>query len=221
VTKALVAASLPVRLPNLAEASIDQLLGVTFTKSTSPAYPLAVAIAAEAANYEAAVVGGKLAHFAIFARNRAEAGRARALLHYVASWKSVQIFVGGRLVQQAYQAMRVLDCYLEACGSTDWQAHCLSVIDDPLVELPGAGSLSMTIAILDKPRPKQALEIGRYTFPCMLIHGTLRLAKEHPASIADQIQAAAVHAGCDWCPHFDARNYRKVGTRTVLTDLFD
>lgn len=205
---------------NLAEASIGHLLGVSFAKSSSPSYPLAVAVASEAANYEAAVIGGKPAHFAVFAKSRIEAGRARTLLHYVAGWKGVQIFAGGRLVQQVYQANQVLDCYLEACGSTDWQAHCFSVIDDPLVDLPDSCGLYLTIS-LEKPKPKQAIEVDRYTFPCTLIRGELRVAKEHPASIHDQIQAEAVRSGCDWCPRFDAGNYRKVGSRTILTDLFD
>ncbi len=43
---------------------------------------------------------------------------------------------------------------------------------------------------------------------------------DHPASPEDQIQAGAVGNGCDWCPFFDPRGYRRIGTRVTSKARF-
>ena len=61
-------------------------------------------------------------------------------------------------------------------------------------------------------KPKLEL-VDHYLFPCSyLLEFGFRFQTAHPASPEDQIQAAAVKAGCAWCPYFDAGAYEKLGT---------
>lgn len=202
-------------------ASFDNLLSVTFAKSTSQSYPLAVNIAQGAAHYEELTIGNKFVHFAIFAKTREDAGRAHALIHYISGWKSAQIFAGGKLIQNLWQVTQVLECFLEASGCADLRAHCQKVIDDPYVEKPEETGLSFSIRLEEKPSLKQAVEIDRYIFPCSFLHQRFRFQIDHPSKPQDQIQAAGVEAGCDWCPNFQPMEYKKIGTRTVIKEFFE
>ncbi len=107
------------------------LLAVSFAKSASDAYPLAVNVAQGAARYAEVEIGTQCVHLVAFAKTPEDAARALALLHYVAGWKSAQVFAAGRLVANAYSVAEVLECYLQASACTDRSAHCQTVIDDP------------------------------------------------------------------------------------------
>lgn len=202
-------------------ASVDSLLVITFQKSTSKSYPLAVNVSQGASNYTEMNVGNKLVHFVKFNKTREDAGRAHTLISYISGWKGIQIFTGGKLVQNTWQVNQVLDCFLEASGCNDWRAHCYKIIDDPFIDEPEDLSVSFSINMVDKPRPKQSVDIDRYTFPCDLLQERFRFQIDHPSKPEDQIQAGAVKYGCDWCPHFDAKNFKKSGNRTVIKDFFE
>ena len=78
-----------------------------------------------------------------------------------------------------------------------------------------------TIRLSTAPEPpRQRLEIDRYLFPCSLLKDRFRFQVDHPASPEDQIQAGAVGSGCDWCPFFDPRDYRRIGTRVASKAVF-
>ncbi len=203
-------------------ASLENLLVVSFPKSTSKSYPLAVNIAKGANYYDEIIVGNKPVHFVVFGKTREEAGRAQALMNYVSGWKGVQIYSGGKIIQNIWEATMVIGCYLEASACKDWRAHCHIVIDDPYAEIPTTGGLSFAIRINDKPSmPKQAIELGRYIFPCSYLKPYVNFQKEHPSSQEDQIQAAAVEKGCDWCPLFDPKHYKKVSVRIIEKNFFE
>lgn len=203
-------------------ASAENLLVVTFQKSTSKSYPLAVNIAQGAQDYTEANIGGKLVHFVIFGKNRAEAGRAQALINYISGWKGIQVFAGGKMIQNPWSIMQVLNCFLEASGCNDWKAHCLKIIDDPYNTRPASRGMSFTIRITEKPEmPKQAVEIKQYTFPCAYLKNRFKFQLQHPSSPENQIQAGAISEGCDWCPYFKTESYEIVGTKTEYHEFFE
>ncbi len=78
------------------------LLAVSFAKSPSEAYSLAVNVAQGAARYAEVEIGKQIVHFVAFAKTPEDAARALALLHYVAGWKTTQVFAAGKLVANAY-----------------------------------------------------------------------------------------------------------------------
>lgn len=205
---------------DLIQASIDHLIAISFPKSSSTLYPLAVNIAQGASLYDEIPLGSRLVHLVVFTRTREDAGRARSLIQYTSGWKGVQIFAGGKLIQNTWQVTQVLECFLEASACKDWTAHCHRVIDDPYVNNPDEQSLSFTITMSDKPHFKEAIPIDRYIFPCSFLNGRFKFQTDHPAKPEDQIQAKAVESGCDWCPYFDPSQYRKIGTRKIYKDLY-
>ena len=205
---------------DLIKASIDHLIAVSFPKTTSTVYPLAVNVAQGASYYNEMVIDKKLVHLVAFSRTREDAGRACALIRYASGWKGVQFFTGGKLTQNFWNITRVLECYLEAAACNDWTAHCHLIIDDLYSEESKNLGLSMTITLSDKPSFKEAVHIDRYIFPCSFIHGYFRFQKDHPAKPKDQIQAEAVAQNCDFCPYFDPSNYRKIGIKTIYRDAF-
>ena len=200
--------------------SRSHLLALSFSKSASPAYPLAVNIAQGAAKYAEVEVGHKPVHLVAFARSRDEAARALALMGYVSGWKTTQVFAGGRLMQRPYAVQQVLECYLGASACRDRTAHCHRVIDDPYdTQLDPEDAFTIRVSTGPEP-PRQRVEIGRYLFPCSLLKDRFRFQVDHPASPEDQIQAGAVGNGCDWCPFFDPGDYRRIGTRVASKAVF-
>jgi hypothetical protein len=201
--------------------SLDHLLAVSFSKSTSQVYPLAVNIAEGAAKYLEIEVNRKPVHLVAFAKNREDAARALALVNYVSGWKTTQIFAGGKVVQNPYEVTQVLDCYLEASACNDRSAHCHTVIDDPYNEEVETSTRGVSIRLsLEPGRLQQRVEIDRYVFPCSFLKGRFRFQVDHPASPHDQIQAAGVKQGCAWCPFFDPSEYSKTGTRVTSKPVF-
>jgi len=205
---------------DLIRASIEHLLVISFVQSNSHIYPIAVGIASGAHLYDQILIGKKLFHCSAFSRTREDAARARAVLQHIYGWKGIQVYAGGKLIQNAWPVITILECYLEAGGCNDWRAHCQDVIDDPYINPP---KFKYTIRVADANRPnfKQALFIDRYLFPCSYLHSRFKFQIDHPATAENQIQAAAVKEGCDWCPNFNAGNYTKKGTRKIEYDIFE
>jgi hypothetical protein len=80
--------------------------------------------------------------------------------------------------------------------------------------------LNITLSLEPKVR-KKLVEVHRFQFPCSLLLDRFRIQIDHPATPQDQIQAAAVTEGCDWCPFFDQTAYREIGTRIVEESVFE
>ncbi|MBU83833.1 hypothetical protein [Alcanivorax sp.] len=203
------------------DASLRYMLVLVFPKSTSKNFPLVLNIAEGAEQYAVSDINGKPTYFICFGANQADAGRAVAILDYVSTWKGVQIFSRGKLLQNSYHVAQVLNCYLESQSCRDYQAHCHKVIDDPISEEVEDRGLSLSIRLVDRPPLKHEVEIDRYLFPCQFLLNRFRFQDDHPSSPADQIQASAVKNGCDWCPNFEPDRWKKVGTRKILKEFFE
>ena len=202
------------------EASLRFLLVIVFPKSSSKNFPLALNIAEGAEQFGVAEINRKPIYFVCFGNSQADAGRAIALLDYVRTWKGVQIFSRGRLLQSSYSVEQVLNSFLEAQSCRDPTAHCHSVIDDPFSEEIEEKGLSLSIQVVERPPIKYEIEIKRFSFPCKFLLHRFRFQKEHPATAQDQIQAAAVSQGCDWCPNFNPDNWKQVGVRKIVKEYF-
>lgn len=202
---------------DLLSASRSGLLALSFAKSPSDAYPLAVNVAQGAACYAEVEIGKQTVHLVGFAKTPADAARALALLQYVAGWKTTQVFAAGRLAANVYTVAEVLECYLQASACTDCSAHCSVIMDDPDSEVAGEVP-SLSIA---PSWTRQRVEVDRYLFPCAFLQPRFSFQPDHPASPRDQIQAAAVKEGCAWCPYFNVGGFRKAGTRVASTPIFE
>ena len=110
------------------------------------------------------------------------------------------------------------DPWAQSCR--DPTAHCHSVIDDPFSEEIEEKGLSLSIQVVERPPIKYEIEIKRFSFPCKFLLHRFRFQKEHPATAQDQIQAAAVSQGCDWCPNFNPDNWKQVGVRKIVKEYF-
>ena len=126
------------------------------------------------------------------------------------------MFSQGKIVQDRYRISQVLDCFLESCSCRDRQAHCYTVIDDPLSDLVDDMDMSYSITFAPKPKMKKDIEIDRYIFPCKHLSTWFSFQRDHPSRLEDQIQAAGVKHACSICPNFSPDDFRKVGSRTVL-----
>lgn len=200
------------------QESINALIVVAFPKSSSKNFSFALAIAQGASKYSIAEIGGSKMHFAIFEKKQADAGRASALLSYVAGWKGVMVFSNGKLVSNNYMLSEVISCYLESCSCRDSKAHCQKVIDDPFSDEVADMSMSFSIRLVEEPVVKKAVDVDRYAFPCKLLFNRFQFQKDHPSSPQDQIQAAGVKHNCDICPNFYPDDFKRVGVRTILKD---
>ncbi len=126
--------------------SLRDLLALSFAKSPSEVYPLAVHVAQGAARYAEVEIGKQKLHLVSFAKTPPEgAARALALLHYIAGWKTTEVFAGGKLVADGYGVAEVLECYLHASACNDRTAHCHTVIDDPYDEEGAADPEGFTV----------------------------------------------------------------------------
>lgn len=206
---------------DLFDASLRYMLVLVFPKSSSKNFPLVLNIAEGAEKFTVGDINGKQTYFVCFAKNQADAGRAIAILDYVRSWKGVQIFSGGKLLQNSYHVAQVIHCFLESQTCRDPQAHCHKVIDDPFSEEVEPQGISLSVRLVDRPTLKQEVEIDRYLFPCQFLFNRFRFQIDHPSSPADQIQASAVKNGCNWCPNFEPDKWKKLGTRKVFRDFFE
>ncbi len=196
---------------DLVKASRSSLLALSFTKSSSQSYRLAVHLAQQAAFYYEEKVGPHTIHSVAFKKDREDAARAVSLLQYVGGWKSTQVFASGKVLQDRFRISQILRCYLEAAACEDWKAHCYTVVDDPFAARHYGDGPSIVISA----RPLQfSQEIDEFLFPCSYLNPFFRRKSDkHPSDHVHQIQAAAITIGCDMCPYFSVNEYKKVGKR--------
>lgn len=196
--------------------SQSNLLVVTFLKTGSQFYPVAVELARLSSKYDEGTLGGKPFHAAIFGRDPEQARRALDLLRYTETWKGKRIYGRGRGISR-WEAGRVLECYVRASACADYRAHCFRVIDDPNFREEGkrftGNTVSIPIPLGDlfgdsegEPRPQP----DKFLFPCSYLYGHFRWQDGHPAGPQAQIQAKAVEEAIDICPYFNPDNYKRL-----------
>ncbi len=189
---------------DIVQATRDFLVVIVFPATRASGYQQALAHAQAAASYAEAVLDGRRLHFAAFGRNHTDAARALSVLRAIRTVRGLQIYGGGKLLQDWGTAEAVLACYLKAQAARDWRAHCHVVTRHPFREDLAGVDLSVMIDPFVEPPPE-------YLMPCALLHRwQVRIQQHHPATPADQYQAAAVEYGCDWCPSFHPEIFREL-----------
>ena len=191
--------------------SRENLLVVVFAKVRSPYYGLALNIARGAERYLESVAPGLEIHTAVFSRTPEQAQRASALLAYIHGWATTQLFFGGRREQNYYAIETTLSCYQRAMACDDHRAHCVSVETEPFINRQQPGPIVIKLELSNSDReasipPRQL----RFYYPCTRLSGRYRLERDHPATWADQLQAAAVSELVDWCPCFNKSMFRQI-----------
>lgn len=184
---------IPFRSPHSAQGhdpgvlSLSYVLVVMFPRSRAAAYPAAIAAARRAALCADQPIGKAVYHVAAFSAEREEAARALSIIRGLHGTRGLQVFAGGKRVQDPYRVERVLTCYLDASAADDRLAHCVQWVPN----------------LFDREQDAPHL------FPCRLLWSFgARVQAAHPSTHQAQIQAAAVRAGCDWCPLFNPKEMR-------------
>lgn len=193
---------------DIIKASLTGSVAVVFSKTRGAGYDAGVNFAKQAENYEETTVGSTLFHFAVFGRTREQAALALALIRNMRSVNSLQIIAGGRMLQDCPRIETILTCYLNASALTDPRAHCVEMVHEShLVERFLSSQDSEVISIeLDFLKTTKEYSGRVVAFPCRYLRSRcFKFQPGHPASEADQLLAAAVREGCDWCPNFNAK----------------
>lgn len=186
-------------------ASLTGSVAVVFSKTRGSGYDAGVNFARQADRYEEATVGSSLFHFAVFGCTREQAALALALIRNMRSTKGLQIVAGGKLIQEWLRVESVLACFLNASALSDHRAHCVEMVHDSHLIERFLSREDRKVVSLDIEFLKSTKEYcGRViAFPCRYLRSrNFRFQCGHPASEEDQLQAAAVREGCDWCPSF-------------------
>lgn len=200
--------TLPATTVDPVKDSFTHLLTISFAKTNSRHYALAVNFMEGASKYEIQSIGSIPVHFAAFSNTKEDASRALAVLSYIQGWATTQVFSNGRLLGHASRVIDVLRCYLESLACNDYRAHCFKVIPDPFTETTPGMAAFLQISFQEPPKPAKGGD--RYIFPCSRLNQWYALQRDHPSSAVDQIQAASVRFECDWCPNLNPQDFKKV-----------
>lgn len=190
---------------DIIKASLTGSVAVVFSKTRGSGYDAGVNFAKQAEKYDEATIGSTLFHFAVFGRTREQAALALALIRNMRSTKGLQVIAGGRMLQDWPRVETILTCYLNASALQNPKAHCVEMVNEAhLVErfLSGDGRSYISLD-LDFLRPTKEKSGRVVPFPCRYLRSrNFTFQPGHPASESDQLRAAAVREGCDWCPNF-------------------
>lgn len=195
------------------ELSRNHLLAIIFSKTPSPYYKLAVNIASGAQVYRTFDIDKTTVHMCAFAKTPTESARALAVIEYVRGWANTQILVGGRmLVRNAYYLQQTLRCFQDSAACESIEAHCVVVVTEAVrqrhVSRGGGLNISITVHEGQAPPPEPAIPLPRYEMPCKHAWQPRMLDPDHPATLAQQVQAFAVGRDVAWCPNFDMRRFK-------------
>jgi hypothetical protein len=199
-------------LTNTATTSLNGIcLVVAFPKSRSGNYAASVHFAKQANLYEEREIAGKLYHFSAFGKKRDQAAIALSVTNLLLKIKGTSFYAGGKLIATPYRIQSVLTCYLESCGTTDYRAHCHKVTNDPF-QSQSQQEERFNVSIMDFLRGPIQVPAVQCIFPCRFLasYSGAGMSSQHPSSQVDQIQAAGVRHGCDWCPNFQPTDFKKL-----------
>lgn len=150
-------------------------IATSFPSSKGARYPYAVELAKGADSYRESQVGRGMIHVAGFRHAPEPIQRAIALLEYAGSIRGCMTSNGSSIWGPA-RTLRVLRCYQGATSP----AHCRTPYESPF----------------------RVLQMGAEPalLPCKLVDGYFIKNWHTTGTIPEQLQAAAVEAGCEWCP---------------------
>ena len=152
-----------------------------------------LAQAGHASVYAVGEYGNGKHHLLGFASMNDQLSEIMVFVDLLAGIQGVKFYFNRLLLNKnGYEVKHVVNCYIQSQKCTDWRAHCHRIIriesDEPISK-KWSGS-----------------NTDRFITPCHIAvnYNRTYISAKHPSSLKDQLQAAAVAAGCDWCPNFDA-----------------
>lgn len=205
---------------NLSRLSRDYLVLVLFVRSRSDAFPWALDVARSAPLFVERDLESLKIYVTGFMRTFEGATQAMDLIHYVRGWKGTHFYARGRMIigemQQAFHLESVLKCFADSCAARDYRAHCFRLIDNPFEPLAPYRSFDH-IGPYFRHFEAKAVD-GTYVFPCRHMLQWFRAQKDHPSTVADQIQAEGVEKYCDVCPRFEPDDFGVTVVKYRKTD---
>lgn len=192
---------------NAAALSARGSIAITFPKSRSASFEMGLAAARLAENYAEGLIGSSFLHCAGFGVSRDQLANALVAVRNLHRIAGFQAFGRGSIIRESFKIERVLECYLTASACSDPRAHCVVVVEEERLYTRQREPVQMTVSIslgsTPKPRPDTfgLNKVGMREFPCRFMHQWgFRYQKEHPSGEPEQLQAAALRLGCEWCP---------------------
>lgn len=173
------------------------MISVAFTTSPSHLFPVALQIAAQAAEFTEEPVGKIKRYRAVFGRTPEQAELAVALLQHLDNIKGVLVHAGGRLVVNQDAVIDTLGCLIAAQAGGGVEHYCHKAIE---VRDPEAEHNRMFDAGFYAP--------PRYVLPCSKLLQSGFVPDVKGGDVEDQILAEAARTGCDWCPNFNPKDWK-------------
>lgn len=189
-----------------AGASLGLFLVVVFPQRTGSPIAL-LELARRADVYAEGDVQGRQSHFAGFGPTAPQASLALKLQARLRNRDYVDQYAGGNLIDNRYPD-RVIECYRDALKCGDTRAHCVTVESRSALFVDASRAPALVyeqlMSDLAAESPPQ-----RYVFPCSFLRTQgFRIDIDHVSVPRAQITAAAVRYGCDFCPLFDASQFK-------------
>jgi hypothetical protein len=208
----LLASTLELSPAKAAEWSLGGSIAISFSKTRASGYGAALHAARQAAQYAEGKLEAQFVHVAGFGISQQQLALAIFVIRELRSSKSLQIFAGGKFLQDKWHIEGVLECVLSANSCSDPHAHCVVIVEEdrlssrPYVPHP----INININFSSEPPIHDRFglyKVGMREFPCRLLYERgFKFQEDHPSGEDAQIEAAAVRQGCDWCPHLRFKN---------------
>ena len=176
------------------------LLSIEFTTSQSRIFPVALDIARQAVEFNDEPHGKIKKYEAKFGATPQQAELAIALLQHLDNIKGVTIRAGGRLIVNQGAVIETLGCFVSAQAGGGVEEYCQQTIEMTTPKVIVAG---IQVNALDDSEPI------RYLHPCTKLLRAGFRPDTASKNTAQKILATAAHEGCDWCPNFNATDWRK------------
>lgn len=179
-----------------------------FPKSRAGGYLTALSAARKADRYHEATQGAQTLHLAGFGAPRDQLALAILVVNNLRTSKGLQIFGGGRGIQDKWRIEQLLQCVLTASNCSDPKAHCVVMLENSYLSgEPQRTSIHIDMRGDDTDDRYGLWKVGVRPFPCRLLYQRgFKFQHGHPSTEAQQIEAAAIREGCDWCPHLRRGN---------------
>lgn len=181
-------------------------IGVVFPLTRAASSVTAASMSAAAVQHWRLELDGKPWQCALFGTTPAQFSIARMVVWHVARVKGGMAFGAGLPLANLHKTVVALDCAAAAAACHDHRAHChLVLVQRETFDTLHAAGVDIPIPVSSYTSTVENIGPGddAYTAPCrLLVRAGFRPQPRHPSSPADQLQAAAVREGMQWCPFF-------------------
>ena len=180
------------RIDEVAARSAGHLISMLFPPSRATRFLQAMEFCEQAEIFEQGQFRGRPFFHAAFGRTPLQIELALAAVDSIHTVVGSRFFINGKEFR-SYLLSSALKCVVDSTRCSDYRAHCYRSV---------------------------TLQGDRYLFPCAFALRNVELYSgldlKNPASLAHQVEAMAVKAGCEWCPRLDINAIRKATGGDVI-----